>query len=106
MDPDNRLVARGLEAEWEKHLRTLGAAQAELARREQQRPRAPKAEERKAILSLGTDLEKVWSAPTTTDRDRKELLRTLLEQVVIAVHRSRSPRRFPASSANHPQTEV
>lgn len=89
VDPDNRLVARGLEAEWEKHLRTLGAAQAELARREQRRPRAPKAEERQAILSLGTDLEKVWSAPTITDRDRKELLRTLLEQVVIAVDRDK-----------------
>ena len=40
-------------------------------------------------MSLGTDLEKVWSAPTITDRDRKELLRTLLEQVVIAVDRDK-----------------
>src|SRR6202011_3996812 len=39
VDPDNRLVARGLEAEWEKALRELETAKAELARREQQRPR-------------------------------------------------------------------
>ena len=89
VDPDNRLVARGLEAEWEKHLQALEAAQAELARREQQRPRPLNAQERQAILSLGSDLNQVWSAPTTTDRDRKELFRTLLEQVVIAVDRDK-----------------
>jgi predicted DNA-binding transcriptional regulator AlpA len=32
-------------------------------------------------------LHKVWTAPTTTDRDRKELLRTLLEEVIFTVHR-------------------
>ena len=85
VDPENRLVARGLEAEWEKHLQELDAAQAELARREPQRPRALSAEERAAILALGTDLNRVWDAATTTDRDRKELLRALLEEVSIAV---------------------
>jgi DNA invertase Pin-like site-specific DNA recombinase len=89
VDPDNRLVARGLEAEWEKHLRAAEAAEAELARREQQRPRALSAEERQAILTLGTDLDGVWAAPTTSDRDRKELLHTLLEQVIIAVDRDK-----------------
>jgi hypothetical protein len=85
VDPDNRLVARGLEAEWEKCLRSLEEAKAELKRREQQRPKELSAEERESILAMGNDLETVWSAPTTTDRDRKELLRTLLEEVIIAV---------------------
>jgi predicted DNA-binding transcriptional regulator AlpA len=58
-------------------------------RREQQRPCVLTSEQRESILSLGTDLETVWAAATTTDRDRKELLRTLLEQVVIAVDRER-----------------
>ncbi len=87
VDPDNRLVARGLEAEWEKCLRELEAAEAELQRREQQRPHKLSAEERTSILAMGNDLESVWSAPTTTDRDRKELIRTLLEEVIIAVDR-------------------
>lgn len=39
VDPDNRLVARGLEAEWEKSLRDLETAKTELTRREQQQPR-------------------------------------------------------------------
>jgi hypothetical protein len=37
---------------------------------------------------LGTDLHQVWSAPTTTDRDRKELLRSLLEEVVLNLKRA------------------
>jgi hypothetical protein len=40
VDPENRLVARGLEAEWEQSLRQLEAARAELTRREHQWPRA------------------------------------------------------------------
>jgi DNA invertase Pin-like site-specific DNA recombinase len=90
VDPENRLVARGLEAEWESRLRQLEAARAELSRREQQRPRQLRPEERSAIRSLGSDLKGVWSAPTTNERDRKELLRALLEEVIIAVQRRES----------------
>ena len=85
VDPDNRLVARGLEAEWERCLQSLHAAEADLAHRERERPRMLQPDERRAILRLGGDLERVWSAPTTTDRDRKELLRTLLEEAIIAI---------------------
>ncbi|HEX8808146.1 MAG TPA: recombinase family protein, partial [Xanthobacteraceae bacterium] len=54
IDADNRLVARGLEAEWEKSLRELEDAKAQLARREQQRPRTLSADERTRLLALGT----------------------------------------------------
>jgi DNA invertase Pin-like site-specific DNA recombinase/predicted DNA-binding transcriptional regulator AlpA len=87
VDPEHRLVARGLEAEWEQCLRALETAEQELARREQQRPLALTSAERNSILSLGQDLERVWSAPTTTDRDRKELLRTLLDEVLVSLSR-------------------
>jgi DNA invertase Pin-like site-specific DNA recombinase/uncharacterized protein YndB with AHSA1/START domain len=87
VDPANRLVARGLEAEWEHGLQTLKAAEAELERRGRQRPRTVTPQDRQAILALGADLPQVWSAATTTDRDRKELLRTLLEEVIIAIDR-------------------
>jgi len=76
-----------LETEWEKRLRDLAAAEAELQRREQQRPRVLSWEEKDKIQSLGSDLKKVWTAPTTTDRDRKELLRTLLEEVMVTIDR-------------------
>ena len=87
VEPENRLVARGLETEWEKRLRDLAAAEAELHRREQQRPGPLSQEEKNKIRFLGSDLNQVWTAPTTTDRDRKELLRALLEEVIIAVDR-------------------
>ena len=87
VEPENRLVARGLETEWEKRLRDLAAAEAELQRREQHRPRTLSPEEKNKIRFLGSDLKKVWTAPTTTDRDRKELLRTLLEEVMVTVDR-------------------
>ena len=87
VDPENRLVARGLEAAWEKALTELAAAEAELARREAARPAALTSAERAAILALGDDLQAVWDAPSTTDKDRKQLLRTLLDEVNITVHR-------------------
>src|SRR5215467_4874118 len=87
IDPDNRLVARGLEAEWEKALRELDRAKAELAHREALRPKTLSANERCRLLALGTDLSTVWRAPTTLPRDKKELLRTVLEEVIITVHK-------------------
>lgn len=87
VDAENRLVARGLEADWEQRLGELEQAQAELARREQHRPRELSTDERNAVLALGDDLQRVWHAPTTAARDQKELLRTLLEEVLIADHR-------------------
>jgi len=89
VDPENRLVARGLEAGWETCLQAAQASEAELARREKQRPRKLSPEEHAGVLALGTDLQQVWSAPPTTDRDRKELLRTLLEEVIVAVDREK-----------------
>jgi DNA invertase Pin-like site-specific DNA recombinase len=90
VEPENRLVARGLETEWEARLRDLATAEAELRRREQCAPRALTAEQQQRLHALGADLRQVWAAPTTTERDRKELLRTLLEEVIIAVDRAGS----------------
>jgi DNA invertase Pin-like site-specific DNA recombinase len=87
VDPDNRLVARGLEREWETALRELADAEAELARRETARPKTLTPQEKQAILALGDDLGAVWDAPTTTDKDRKQLLRTLLDEVNITLRR-------------------
>jgi DNA invertase Pin-like site-specific DNA recombinase/transposase-like protein len=88
VDPDNRLVARGLESEWNTALQQAADAQAELARRETQRPKTLTPQEKSAILALGDNLDGVWSAESTTDRDRKQLLRSLLDEVNITVHRS------------------
>jgi hypothetical protein len=90
VDPDNRLVARGLEREWEESLTSLETAKAELARREQERPRVLSIEEHSRLCALGPDLAAVWAATTTTPRDRKELLGTLIEEVIVKVERDKS----------------
>jgi len=87
VEPEHRLVARGLERDWENALGELAKAEAELVLREQQRPRTLTHQEREQLLALGADLGRVWSAPTTTDRDRKQLLRTLIEEVIVDVLR-------------------
>jgi len=87
VEPENRLVARGLETAWEQRLRDLEQTERELALREQQRPRLLGPAEEHRLRALGGDLRQVWDAPTTTARDKKELLRTLLEDVTLAVER-------------------
>jgi uncharacterized protein YndB with AHSA1/START domain len=90
VEPENRLVARSLEAEWEARLGELASAKTELERHQQAHPRRLTVAERNHLRALGTDLKRVWSAPSTTDRDRKELLQALLEEVCISVDRGAS----------------
>lgn len=85
VEPENRLVARTLETEWENKLQDQRAAEAELTRREQEQRLQLSEPQREQIRALGSDLKRVWHAATTADRDRKELLRTLLEEVKVNV---------------------
>jgi DNA invertase Pin-like site-specific DNA recombinase len=87
VEPENRLVARTLETEWEQRLDELAHAEAELTRRHSRHPGRLTEERRQRIHALSSDLTQAWRAPTTTDRDRKELLRTLLEEVNISLDR-------------------
>jgi DNA invertase Pin-like site-specific DNA recombinase/predicted DNA-binding transcriptional regulator AlpA len=83
VDPHNRLVAQTLEQQWEQRLTERAAAEAELTRKERDFPSTLSDEQRQRLRSLGSDLYNVWNATTTTDRDRKELLGTILEEVII-----------------------
>ncbi|MBI2803352.1 MAG: recombinase family protein [Planctomycetes bacterium] len=88
VEPENRLVARGLEADWECKLRELANAEADLRRRESQRLATVSPDQLHRLRVLSTDLKRVWYAATTTDRDRKELLRTILEEAVLNLKRT------------------
>ena len=88
VEPENRLVARGLEADWESKLRDLANAEADLRRRESLQPVTINQEQLLRLRALSADLKQVWHADTTTDRDRKELLRTILEEVVLNLKRT------------------
>lgn len=88
VEPEHRLVARGLEAEWERRLREVATAEEELRQRERHHSVTLTAAQLERLRVLGADLTQVWEAPTTTDRDRKELLRALLEDITIDVKRA------------------
>jgi DNA invertase Pin-like site-specific DNA recombinase len=88
VDPDNRLVARGLEAQWEQRLRELDHAEAEMERRRLQKPRGLSDTERQGLLALGRDVRSAGLVANKTNPDRKEPIPTLLEEVTIAVERA------------------
>jgi DNA invertase Pin-like site-specific DNA recombinase len=81
-EPDNRLVARSLENRWEEKLRELKDAEAELAEHSVTAP----GPSREQLEALARGLPKLWAADTTTDRDRKRLLRTMIADVTLTSH--------------------
>ena len=86
VDPQNRLVARTLEQAWETALREVERLEADLAnvRRTQPLPLSPA--QRQSLLALAGDLQKVWSAATTSWAQRKDLLRLLIADVALTRH--------------------
>jgi DNA invertase Pin-like site-specific DNA recombinase len=86
-EPENRQVARTLEREWEQRLTAVRAAERALAEVTAKRPQPLTDEEIAWCRRAGADLRKVFDAPTTTDRERKQLLRAILTDVVVTVHR-------------------
>jgi DNA invertase Pin-like site-specific DNA recombinase len=78
-EPENRLVARSLETRWETKLHELAAAEAELA--EQANP-APEPS-REQLDALARDLPRLWAAESTSEKDRKRLLRTIIADITL-----------------------
>jgi DNA invertase Pin-like site-specific DNA recombinase len=80
VEPENRLVARTLEARWEAKLAALTAAQTALTTARQSRPPLP---DRENLMHLAADLPRLWDDPATSQKDRKRLLRTVISDVTI-----------------------
>ena len=78
-EPENRLVARSLETRWEHKLHELAEAEAELA--EQTKP-APEPS-REQLEKLTRDLPQLWAAQSTSEKDRKRLVRTMIADITI-----------------------
>jgi len=83
VDPANRLVADSLEADWNNKLRALHAAQ-EQYEEQCKNDRAQISEQQRArIAALAHDFPRLWQNPKTPDRERKRLVRLLLEDVTL-----------------------
>jgi DNA invertase Pin-like site-specific DNA recombinase len=83
VDPDHRLVADSLEAEWNSKLRTLSETQQERERQREQDRKVLSDQQRAAILSLATNFPQLWRDPNTPDRERKRMVRLLLEDITL-----------------------
>ena len=82
-EPENRLVARQLERDWEAALAAQQHLQEEYRRFEQHQPRLLSAAEQAAIRRLAQDIPALWAAETTTVAERKEIIRQVVERVVV-----------------------
>jgi DNA invertase Pin-like site-specific DNA recombinase len=92
VDPDNRLVAAELERRWEEALRALKQAEEAYAQQQQhpQTSLALPAELKEAFMAVGQRLPGIWRQGALTQRNKKSLLRCLIDKVVI--HRLSSDR--------------
>src|SRR5437867_1159860 len=82
-DPNNRLVASTLEAEWNAPLRALEQAQTDFDQQRQRDAMEVTDEVRAQVMALTTDFPAMWRNLRTTDRDRKRMIRLLIEDVTL-----------------------
>lgn len=83
VDPDNRLVADSLEAEWNEKLRALEQAQQHYERQRQIDAAGMDEAQRAGILRLAGDFPRLWNDPRTPERERKRMVRLLIADVTL-----------------------
>jgi DNA invertase Pin-like site-specific DNA recombinase len=83
VEPENRLVARSLERQWEDTLPAVEAVEKEYQTWSYSRLAPITEADREAIVELGSDLPALWQAETTTTADRKQMLRLVIRDVIV-----------------------
>jgi hypothetical protein len=83
VDPENRLVARELERQWEQRLAERRRLKEDYDRFQAEQPRQLSASDRERITALAADLPGLWRSPTTTGGDRRAVVRLLIERVEL-----------------------
>ena len=85
VDPDNRLVAGELERRWNDRLQAMRALEAERDALAVHPPATLSNAERDRLLSLGADLDRAWHSPGATAATRKQIIRALVDEIVVRV---------------------
>jgi DNA invertase Pin-like site-specific DNA recombinase len=106
VEPENRLVARTLERAWEAKLAARQQLDEDYQRFISRQPRALTAQERDAIRRLAADIPALWDAPTTASADRKEIVRQVVERVVVDAQGSTERVRVVIEWAGGGRTEA
>ena len=84
VDPDNRLVADSLEAEWNQALRALTAAQERYEKQCQADHAELNEKQRASIMALAQDFPRLWNDPHTPEREKKRMARLLIADVTLS----------------------
>lgn len=82
-DPENRLVAETLEADWNEKLVLFKQAQEEYEKTKKEELLLVNDEEKIKLLSLSADFSKLWLNPNTPDKEKKRMVRLLIEDVTL-----------------------
>lgn len=85
VEPENRLVARTLEKTWEERMAAEQQVEEEYRRFSAKQPRFLTPAEHEQIQKLSADIPALWHAQATTPADRREILRQIIERVVVSV---------------------
>jgi len=85
VEPENRLVARSLERQWEEALAKEEELKADYARFTAQQPLTLSDSEREAIRQLASDIPTLWKDPATSSSDKKAIIRLLIERIQVTV---------------------
>jgi DNA invertase Pin-like site-specific DNA recombinase len=83
VDPENRLVLRTLEREWNEKLTVVEQLEQEYVTLPKSRLEFTSSEDRQRVMELAQDLPVLWEAPTTTQSQRKQLVRFLIKDVSL-----------------------
>jgi DNA invertase Pin-like site-specific DNA recombinase len=83
VDPDNRLVIDSLEAEWNNKLRNLAETQEQYEQQTQKQRMLVDSQTRSQLLSLAADFQHVWNDSSVEHRERKRILRLLIEDATL-----------------------
>ncbi len=83
VDPDNRLVADELEGQWNEKLRIHKEAVEDFEKQRQEQTQRLDQEQRNQILALAKDFPSLWNDPRTPSRERKRMVRLLIEDVTL-----------------------
>lgn len=83
VEPENRLVARTLERQWNDRLKEVEELKARINIYEKEHQDKLQQLEKEQIIRLAQELPALWQAPTTSDRDKKRLLRAAMQEVQL-----------------------
>jgi DNA invertase Pin-like site-specific DNA recombinase len=83
VEPENRLVARSLETQWNERLAALDKLRKEYDGYKSTRNWVPTEKDKNEILALANELPQIWNDSNTTAKDRKRILRTVIEDVTV-----------------------